>query len=180
MSHSAPEPDLPDDGLANPGSDEGTPPTSGARSADRPLAATAGPLRRAWHDYFGHIFLRRKTRSEGSPWPAHLCYGFIVLCLVTYWVAGAAMIWMAERSHYQSRIDTFADALYWSVITLSTTGYGDLVPTSTGGRIVAGLFVAFGWLLLAGAAAVLLKDLVPLVAGGHHHGDNPKAHRPNE
>ena len=38
----------------------------------------------------------------------------------------------------------FLDALYWSVVTLSTVGYGDFVPGSPAERVVGGIFVLVG------------------------------------
>ena len=45
-------------------------------------------------------------------------------------------------------IGSFRDSLWWAIVTVTTVGYGDVVPTSTGGRIVASL------LMLAGVSAI--------------------------
>ena len=45
-------------------------------------------------------------------------------------------------------IGTFRDSLWWAVVTVTTVGYGDVVPTSSGGRIVGAL------LMLAGVSAI--------------------------
>jgi voltage-gated potassium channel len=45
-------------------------------------------------------------------------------------------------------IGNFRDALWWAVVTVTTVGYGDIVPESTGGRIIACL------LMLAGVSAI--------------------------
>jgi voltage-gated potassium channel len=36
------------------------------------------------------------------------------------------------------------DGLWWAIQTVTTVGYGDLVPTSTAGRIVAALVMVVG------------------------------------
>lgn len=33
---------------------------------------------------------------------------------------------------------SFGDALWWSVVTTTTTGYGDISPQTVGGRVMAG------------------------------------------
>ena len=42
----------------------------------------------------------------------------------------------------------FRDALWWAVVTVTTVGYGDIVPTSTGGRLIASV------LMIAGVSAI--------------------------
>jgi len=46
-------------------------------------------------------------------------------------------------------------AMWWSVVTLTTTGYGDMYPVTLGGRIIA-VFTMFSGLILFG----LLMDIV--------------------
>ena len=45
-------------------------------------------------------------------------------------------------------IGSFNDSLWWAVVTVTTVGYGDVVPTSAGGRLVGAL------LMLAGVSAI--------------------------
>ena len=45
-------------------------------------------------------------------------------------------------------IGSFRDSLWWAIVTVTTVGYGDVVPTSTAGRIVGAL------LMLAGVSAI--------------------------
>lgn len=49
----------------------------------------------------------------------------------------------AERYAPGSNIHTFGDALWWSGVTVTTVGYGDVYPVTTEGR-----FVAFGLMLV--------------------------------
>ena len=46
------------------------------------------------------------------------------------------------------RDPSFVEALYFSIVTLSTVGYGDIVPLSYSARIVVALQIVFGILLL--------------------------------
>jgi voltage-gated potassium channel len=52
-----------------------------------------------------------------------------------------------ETKNPDSGIRTLYDAVWWSIVTLTSVGYGDLVPTTEGGRIIGFLFL-FGSLTL--------------------------------
>jgi voltage-gated potassium channel len=47
-----------------------------------------------------------------------------------------------------SRAITFAESLYFSIVTMATVGYGDIVPASDAARALAALQVVLGVLLL--------------------------------
>ena len=48
-----------------------------------------------------------------------------------------------------SKIKTLLDALWWFVATVTTVGYGDIVPISNIGRIVALFYMFFGITMIA-------------------------------
>jgi voltage-gated potassium channel len=68
---------------------------------------------------------------------------------------------LALRIVEPQTITGLGDALWWSMITVSTVGYGDVVPVTTLGRSVAGVLVfvgigVFGY--VAGFMTSLMED----------------------
>ena len=70
----------------------------------------------------------------------------------------------AERGAPDANIESFGEALWWSMTTITTIGYGDFFPVTTTGRVVAvGLMLA-GVALLGIVTAALATWLVERVA----------------
>lgn len=67
-------------------------------------------------------------------------YNLYRLCFLTLlvMVLGVWCISLFENSF------SLQDSFWWSIVTITTVGYGDLVPVTTGGRIVAACFMFFG------------------------------------
>jgi voltage-gated potassium channel len=64
----------------------------------------------------------------------------------------AATVVLAAEQGKNPEIDSFSDALWWAFVTISTVGYGDMVPTTVTGRIVA-IVVMMGGIAFFGAIA---------------------------
>lgn len=67
--------------------------------------------------------------------------GLIYMIIITFSVIffGAFGIMAFEPG-----MKNFGDALWWSLVTTTTVGYGDISPVSTGGRILAGILMLVG------------------------------------
>ena len=49
---------------------------------------------------------------------------------------------------------TYLSPLYYSVVTLTTLGYGDVVPASASGQLVAMIEVITGYIMLGGLLSI--------------------------
>ncbi len=66
---------------------------------------------------------------------------------------------MYEFEHHDAHLTfrTFFDAVYFSIVTLTTVGYGDVVPLPEVGRAIALLIIASGVLLIPWQVATLMR-----------------------
>ncbi|XP_037104322.1 potassium voltage-gated channel subfamily KQT member 1.1 [Syngnathus acus] len=76
-----------------------------------------------------------------------LYIGFLCLIFASYFV------YLAEKE--ANAFDTYADALWWGVVTVTTVGYGDLVPQTWIGKMIASCFSVFAISLFALPAGIL-------------------------
>jgi voltage-gated potassium channel len=76
--------------------------------------------------------------------------GIIVPVILTALVIiiGGIAEYLAEYKHPGANITTLGDALWWSVITITTVGYGDYTPITVIGRII-GTIVMFAGIGIA-------------------------------
>ncbi|CAC5413814.1 KCNQ1 [Mytilus coruscus] len=78
-----------------------------------------------------------------------LYIGFLGLIFSSYFV------YLAERDESRDDFASYADALWWGVITVMTIGYGDKVPQTWMGKIVASCFAVFAISFFALPAGIL-------------------------
>lgn len=101
---------------------------------------------------------RRLARGWDASLPLDTV-GHLGLVAFAFWFLAAAAFFAFERGA-NPRIDAFDDALWWSMTTLSTVGYGDTFPSTEGGRAVALVTMVVGVGVLATLAGAIATVLV--------------------
>lgn len=65
-------------------------------------------------------------------------------------------IWQIEKDAPRSNLRNFPDSLWWAMETITTVGYGDHHPVTTGGRFVASLLMVTGLALVGVITATVV------------------------
>jgi len=77
---------------------------------------------------------------------------FVLSLLV---LIAASFAYVAEHSAQPEAFGTIPDALWWAVITMTTVGFGDVVPITPFGRVVGGIIAVIGIGMVALPAGLL-------------------------
>jgi len=75
-------------------------------------------------------------------------FGSFSILLGTSLVA-ATLMYLAERHVQPDKLGTIPDAIWWAIVTLSTIGYGDVVPVTVLGKFIAIISVFLGMIMIA-------------------------------
>lgn len=75
-------------------------------------------------------------------------FGCLVITVGAALVA-AALMHLAEAKVQPEKLGTIPDALWWSIVTIGTIGYGDVVPVTALGKVIATGTIFMGLILMA-------------------------------
>jgi voltage-gated potassium channel len=126
--------------------------------------ALAAPF--AWNPYgaplFGVIWILRLGRYSPSTGmlvrvllrERNSVVGVLALFAVVL-LLGATLMLVLERSAQPEHFDTMPHTLWWAITTLTTTGYGDMVPVTPLGRMLGGIVMISGIILFGLLAGIL-------------------------
>jgi len=69
----------------------------------------------------------------------------------------SVLIYVMEANNPDSPIDTLFEAIYWSIVTISTVGYGDITPITQEGRVVSMIVITTGIAVLAFTTSLVVS-----------------------
>jgi hypothetical protein len=85
------------------------------------------------------IHARVRTRARRAIARRHV-FGYLAGTTAVLALAAGFLMTIIDRRDFP----TFGDALWWAVVTLATVGYGDIVPTTSWGRVVGSVVIVVG------------------------------------
>ncbi len=84
----------------------------------------------------------------------------ILLFTIVVTLLISVLIFVVETSEDESAIDSFSKSVWYSIVTMTTTGYGDIVPKGLNGRILGIIGIILGVLITAVASGVITSVFV--------------------
>lgn len=86
---------------------------------------------------------------------------FLIAALITGVISLCSIgVYYFEHASTGSSINSVWDGIWWSIVTICTVGYGDKVPVSDAGRVVAFLLMISGVVLLSLLTATIASVFV--------------------
>ena len=87
---------------------------------------------------------------------ARSIFVFLIMVMVVV-VVFACVMYVIEGAG--SGFESIPMSIYWAVVTITTVGYGDLVPQTPAGRFVAGFGMLVGYSIIAVPTAIITREL---------------------
>ncbi len=117
-------------------------------------AAVAGPSR-SWSDMMQPVVDLAGKALDAPLRGLRSEFGRIVLIIGLVLIVGANVIWLIERSDADNAFFStnylvgIGDALWYVIVTIATVGYGDKTPITLAGRLIGGILIVAGVVLVS-------------------------------
>ncbi|CAE6909195.1 Shal [Symbiodinium natans] len=81
---------------------------------------------------------------------------WVLVAFVSMWaLISATVVYAVESDQPNTDFDSIPAAMWWSMSTISTVGYGDMVPETAAGKVIGGASMLGGILITSIAVAVI-------------------------
>lgn len=85
---------------------------------------------------------------------------FLTFVLISVTVSGALMYEIENYGTTDSQFTSIPQSIYWAVVTMTTVGYGDVVPLTTPGKMVSTLLILIGYSLIIVPSGFVSAELI--------------------
>lgn len=104
----------------------------------------------------GHFMSQARVITDSLRASRHKIFVFLYAVLMVVVVFGAIM-YVVESGN--PGFDSIPKSMYWAIVTLSTVGYGDIVPLTAVGKLIAGIIMVLGYGLIAVPTGIVTVEM---------------------
>ena len=97
---------------------------------------------------------------------------FLLTVLIAVTITGTAM-YVVERHDEHSQFTSIPQSMYWAVVTMTTVGYGDVVPNTPLGKILSAVLILLGYSLIIVPTGFVSAELVTRFSRGLSQNECP-------
>jgi voltage-gated potassium channel len=115
----------------------------------------------------------KSLRLLARPLTARRAAQIIVLLTFAITVIGGVLIWIVDHDEFPN----LGTSLWWSLQTVTTVGYGDVVPAQTGGRVIGAVLMLQGIGFITVVAAAVTAALIEQARARHRADESEAAER---
>lgn len=87
-------------------------------------------------------------------------FGFMLFFLVFVILFSSTILYLVENPVQPDKFSSIPAAMWWAMMTVTTVGYGDMIPITPLGKGIASLFTLMGVLVLALPSAILASGFI--------------------
>lgn len=123
----------------------------------------------------------RTSRLFGRVFRGKRPHLVITLSLVGFvLLVASTVMYYAEHAAQPEVFASIPHAMWWAIVTLTTVGYGDVVPVTVLGRMMAGLFAVTALFLIAVPTAILGAGFMEEMEDGQRRSPPDPTDEPGE
>ncbi|XGW32774.1 hypothetical protein V3C99_017357 [Haemonchus contortus] len=103
--------------------------------------------------------------------------GMMGMVLSTGVVFFSTLLYFVEKDEVDTPFTSIPAAFWWAIVTMTTVGYGDYVPVTIPGKLIASGAIISGVLVLALPITIIVDNFMKVSGNTNHMFSN--AHQPN-
>jgi voltage-gated potassium channel len=104
-----------------------------------------------------NAYLQESRTLADALWASRRKIGVFLLSVLSLQLVVAALMYLIEGP--ENGFTDIPTSLYWSIVTLTTVGFGDIAPKTTEGRFLASLVMIMGYGIIAVPTGIVTVEL---------------------
>jgi len=85
---------------------------------------------------------------------------FLTVVVVAITISATLMYHVEALMATESEFTSIPQAMYWAIVTMTTVGYGDVVPRSPAGKMISAVLILIGYSLIIVPSAFVTTELI--------------------